>query len=174
MTEYLKIPEIARRLDVSDMTIRRYIRRGELPSVFFGNAYRVTEEDLNAFVARGQAPHSQARGPRAPLLAMEDFRARGVYPTEAELSVANQKLEAALQIAEQGEEKGTMTLGDGPVSMERIDALIAFAASSGLLSQEYRRRLTEALRRQLGAAETEGAEGEETSGRAVPKPRPLA
>ncbi len=46
MSEYLKIPEVARRLDVSEKTARRYIRSAELPSAFIGGAYRVSEEDL--------------------------------------------------------------------------------------------------------------------------------
>ncbi len=50
MSEYLKIPEVARRLDVSEKTARRYIRSAELPSAFIGGAYRVSEEDLDAYV----------------------------------------------------------------------------------------------------------------------------
>jgi excisionase family DNA binding protein len=48
-SEYLKIPEVARRLDVSEKTARRYIRSGELPSVFIGGAYRVREVDLASY-----------------------------------------------------------------------------------------------------------------------------
>jgi excisionase family DNA binding protein len=47
--EYLKIPEVARRLDISEKTARRYIRSGELPSAFIGGAYRVSEEDLASY-----------------------------------------------------------------------------------------------------------------------------
>jgi excisionase family DNA binding protein len=50
VSEYLKLPEVARRLDVSEQTARRYIKSGALPSVFIGGAYRVGEEDLEAFV----------------------------------------------------------------------------------------------------------------------------
>lgn len=50
MADYLKIPELARRLDVSEKTARRYIKTGMLPSTFIGNSYRVTEEDLEAFI----------------------------------------------------------------------------------------------------------------------------
>ncbi len=49
MGEYLKIPEVARRLDISEKTARRYIRSGELPSAFIGGAYRVSEEDLASY-----------------------------------------------------------------------------------------------------------------------------
>jgi excisionase family DNA binding protein len=47
---YLKLPEVARRLDVSEKTARRYIKSGALASVFIGGAYRVSEEDLEAFL----------------------------------------------------------------------------------------------------------------------------
>jgi len=54
MTDYLKIPELARRLDVSEKTARRYIKGGALPSTFIGGAYRVTEEDLEEFLHRAE------------------------------------------------------------------------------------------------------------------------
>ncbi len=61
MAEYLKLPEVARRLDVSEKTARRYVKSGVLPSVFIGNAYRVNEEDLQEYlrsakVEPGKAP----------------------------------------------------------------------------------------------------------------------
>jgi excisionase family DNA binding protein len=42
----LKLTEVAQRLDVSEKTVRRYVKRGVLPSIFVGNAYRVSEEDV--------------------------------------------------------------------------------------------------------------------------------
>jgi excisionase family DNA binding protein len=67
VAEYLKLPEVARRLDVSEKTARRYVRSGELPSVFIGGAYRVSESDLAEFLERAkvdpgkvEAPPSQA------------------------------------------------------------------------------------------------------------------
>ncbi len=50
MADYLKIPELARRLDVSEPTARRMVKGGKLPSVFVGGAYRVSEEDLAAYL----------------------------------------------------------------------------------------------------------------------------
>lgn len=54
MVEYLKLPEVARRLDVSEKTARRYVKSGALPSVFIGNAYRVSEEDLEKYLRRAK------------------------------------------------------------------------------------------------------------------------
>src|SRR5215218_8428322 len=67
VTDYLKIPELARRLDVSEKTARRYVKAGALPSTFIGGAYRVTEEDLEEFLHRAEVkPESTYPKDRAP------------------------------------------------------------------------------------------------------------
>ncbi len=48
----LKISEVARRLDVSDKTVRRWIERGELPVHKLGHSIRISEADLSAFLAQ--------------------------------------------------------------------------------------------------------------------------
>jgi excisionase family DNA binding protein len=58
MSEYLKLAEVARKLDVSEKTARRYVKSGELPSVFIGNKYRVSEDDLQEYV-RGARVHPE-------------------------------------------------------------------------------------------------------------------
>jgi excisionase family DNA binding protein len=72
VTDYLKIPEVARRLDVSEKTARRYIKAGVLPSTFIGGAYRVTEEDLEEFLHRAEvkpeAPKAESRSSLEPSL----------------------------------------------------------------------------------------------------------
>jgi excisionase family DNA binding protein len=70
MGEYLKLPEVARRLDVSEKTARRYVKAGALPSVFIGNAYRVSEEDLEEYLrdARVQ-PEEPPKAAAPPSLA---------------------------------------------------------------------------------------------------------
>jgi excisionase family DNA binding protein len=60
VADYLKIPELARRLDVSEKTVRRYVKAGALPSTFIGGAYRVTEEDLKDFVRRAEVTPEEA------------------------------------------------------------------------------------------------------------------
>jgi excisionase family DNA binding protein len=50
VTDYLKIPELAQRLDVSQPTVRRMVKGGKLPSVFVGGAYRVSEQDLEEYL----------------------------------------------------------------------------------------------------------------------------
>lgn len=44
--------EAARRLGMSDQTVRRLITTGELPAYRFGRQYRVSEVDLRAYLER--------------------------------------------------------------------------------------------------------------------------
>ncbi len=50
MSDYLKVPEVSRRLNISEKTTRRYIKSGELPCVFIGGSYRISEEDLAEYL----------------------------------------------------------------------------------------------------------------------------
>lgn len=61
MANLLKLTEVAQRLDVSEKTVRRYVKRGVLPSIFVGNAYRVSEEDVTEYLRRARvgADHDQ-------------------------------------------------------------------------------------------------------------------
>ncbi len=72
VADYLKIPELARRLDVSEKTARRYIKGGALPSTFIGGAYRVKEEDLEEFLhgaeVKPKAPKAERRSSLEPSL----------------------------------------------------------------------------------------------------------
>ena len=63
MADYLKIPEVARRLDVSEPTVRRMVKGGKLPSVFVGGAYRVSEEDLEAYLESARVIPGKAQAP---------------------------------------------------------------------------------------------------------------
>jgi excisionase family DNA binding protein len=65
MAEYLKLAEVARKLDVSEKTARRYVKSGELPSVFIGNKYRVSEDDLQEYI-RGARVHPVGVRPKGP------------------------------------------------------------------------------------------------------------
>jgi excisionase family DNA binding protein len=50
--ELLSADTIARELDVSDDTVRRWFRQGEIPTVRFGRYIRVRDEDFKAFLRR--------------------------------------------------------------------------------------------------------------------------
>jgi excisionase family DNA binding protein len=68
VADYVKIPELARRLDVSEKTARRYVQSGKLPSIFIGGAYRVSEHDLERFLegARVEPGKAPRRSPYEP------------------------------------------------------------------------------------------------------------
>lgn len=66
MTDYLKIPEVARRLDVSEPTVRRMVKGGKLPSVFVGGAYRVSEEDLEKYLEAARVDPGDGSGKGRP------------------------------------------------------------------------------------------------------------
>ncbi len=50
---YLTVAEVAGMLRVSTMTVYRLIKAGELPAVRVGRSYRLAEDDVDRFVARG-------------------------------------------------------------------------------------------------------------------------
>jgi excisionase family DNA binding protein len=74
--EYVKIPELAHRLDVSEKTARRYVKEGKLPSVFIGGAFRVSEEDLKEFLEGAKVDPGIAQAP----LPLNNSEERGSYP----------------------------------------------------------------------------------------------
>ncbi|HUR17398.1 MAG TPA: helix-turn-helix domain-containing protein [Acidimicrobiales bacterium] len=51
----LKVREVADAMRVSNMTVYRLIRSGELSSSRVGRSYRVREADLESYLARGLA-----------------------------------------------------------------------------------------------------------------------
>jgi excisionase family DNA binding protein len=59
----LKLPEVARRLGVSEKTARRYVKAGMLPSMFVGNAYRVSERDVEEYLERARVTPGKAQAP---------------------------------------------------------------------------------------------------------------
>ena len=67
MADYLKIPEVARRLDVSEPTVRRMVKGGKLPSVFIGGAYRVSEHDLEDYLESARVIPGKAQAPQPSL-----------------------------------------------------------------------------------------------------------
>jgi excisionase family DNA binding protein len=70
VAEYLKLPEVARRLDVSEKTARRYVKSGALPSVFLGGAYRVSEADLAEFLESARVQPGKVEAPTSRELSL--------------------------------------------------------------------------------------------------------
>jgi excisionase family DNA binding protein len=110
VAEQLKLPEVARRLGVSEKTARRYIKSGTLPSIFIGGAYRVEEEDLETFLqsARvsppGKAPRRSSSEPSL-LSELEDERRRAFVQScrrHAQTRAEHYELERGLAEAQEG------------------------------------------------------------------------
>jgi excisionase family DNA binding protein len=77
LADYLKIPEVARRLDVSEPTVRRMVKGGKLPSVFVGGAYRVSETDLEKYLEEARVVPGGGLGKaQSPLPEAEQRAAR--------------------------------------------------------------------------------------------------
>ncbi len=49
---YLTVAEVADMLRVSNMTVYRLINAGSLPAVRVGKSYRLTEADVDAYLAQ--------------------------------------------------------------------------------------------------------------------------
>ncbi len=60
MADYLKIKEVAERLEVSPKTARKYIRNGTIPSSFIAGAYKVHHDDLEQYLEEARVT------PKAP------------------------------------------------------------------------------------------------------------
>jgi excisionase family DNA binding protein len=66
VADYLKLPEVARRLDVSEKTARRMVKSGSLPAVFIGGAYRISEEALAEYLENAKVEPGKAQAPPSP------------------------------------------------------------------------------------------------------------
>jgi excisionase family DNA binding protein len=50
---FLTVAEVADIMRVSNMTVYRLIKSGELPAVRIGKAYRLSEDEVDRYLARG-------------------------------------------------------------------------------------------------------------------------
>jgi len=54
--------ELAKMLDVTDVTLRRYIRDGKLHATKIGGSYHISEQALKEFLEQDQPSNNQAEG----------------------------------------------------------------------------------------------------------------
>lgn len=68
---WFSVDQIAERLQVTEETVRRWLRSGELPGRNFGGrtGYRIREADVNAFLER-VGPREEAPGQQMALAAV--------------------------------------------------------------------------------------------------------
>jgi excisionase family DNA binding protein len=50
MGRFLTVAEVSRQLRVSNMTVYRIIKAGELPAIRVGRGYRMREEDVRKYL----------------------------------------------------------------------------------------------------------------------------
>jgi excisionase family DNA binding protein len=50
-SRYVTVAEVADQLRVSNMTVYRLVQSGQLPAVRVGRSYRISEEDVDRFLA---------------------------------------------------------------------------------------------------------------------------
>jgi len=58
----LTVAEVAEVLRVSNMTVYRLIKAGDLPALRVGKNYRIREADLSTFLVEGAVAAEQANG----------------------------------------------------------------------------------------------------------------
>ena len=164
MAEYLKLAEVARRLDISEKTARRMVKAGKLPAVFIGNAYRVTEEDIAAYLrsARVEPGKALRRSPsepsfndmlaeerREPEYLQELLRGRGIEVNTSEAVVLSQYLEVAEHPPTGPYVIGHVVREDEPVDHERVKGILAYGIGMGWFSPEETRAACEKLEPEL-------------------------
>jgi excisionase family DNA binding protein len=58
----LTVAEVADVLRVSNMTVYRLIKGGEIPALRVGKNYRIRQDDLEAYLASGSVAADEANG----------------------------------------------------------------------------------------------------------------
>lgn len=61
-TELRTVAEVAELLRVSNMTVYRLIRSGELPALRVGKSYRIRSGDLDTYLSTGSVQTDEAHG----------------------------------------------------------------------------------------------------------------
>jgi excisionase family DNA binding protein len=135
VADYLKLPEVARRLDVSEKTARRMVKSGSLPAVFIGGAYRISEEALAEFLENAKVEPGKAQAPPSP----EQPNFNGLLEEERRLSRFSEAIIAAA--ARWGEAMSSPDMND----TKRFGLIEAALDLSDLIEERAEREDWEAL-----------------------------
>ena len=125
MAEQLKLPEVARRLGVSEKTARRYVKSGALPSMFVGGAYRVSEEDLEGFLQGAKVTPSDG-SPKAPASLQPSLD--GLLEEERRPRYLNAWRAFVFKLEQRWKEEPPQTSREIAVVLDTMQALIAEGA----------------------------------------------
>jgi excisionase family DNA binding protein len=61
MPQWIRVDTIAKELDVSEATVRNWIREGKLKAAKFGRDYRIRKEDYEEFIQKHLNPNSEQK-----------------------------------------------------------------------------------------------------------------
>jgi excisionase family DNA binding protein len=61
----LSLPEACKFLDVSDSTLRRYVKSGKIPAYNFGKEYKFKINELNSFIEGTRVPNKLSKTKKA-------------------------------------------------------------------------------------------------------------
>lgn len=61
MEQMLTVADVARILNVSEATVRRWLRSEELVGIQFANEWRIDPDDLQRFIKRRKGPHHKRK-----------------------------------------------------------------------------------------------------------------
>ncbi len=171
MEGHVKLSVLARRLDVSEHTARRYVTSGRLPSSFIGGRYWVSEDDLSRYIEaaklanspkvtnipKADAPPSSQPSPLFSGSETQEER-RSIEAIDAHLV----KLEEALNRGELNREAATLHLymvqvvGPAiPAMMQNVAVELAMRPIAERFAELGRRVLAEARRLGVGDGEAE-------------------
>ncbi len=59
MPQWMRVETIAKELDVSEATVRNWIREGKLKAAKFGRDYRIRKEDYEEFIHKHLFPDTE-------------------------------------------------------------------------------------------------------------------
>ncbi|PLS85372.1 MAG: hypothetical protein CYG60_12945, partial [Actinobacteria bacterium] len=125
VAEYLKLPDVARQLGVSEKTARRYVKSGALPSVFLGGAYRVREADLEKFLEGARVEPGKVAAPPSPQRSFNDVLAEERRPLGPWVRYLSRRLDWY-------EELFQRRPGEFIAPLSSLDTAILFAVNVGV------------------------------------------
>jgi excisionase family DNA binding protein len=124
VAEYLKIPEVADLLELSEQTIRRRVKSGDIPSVFVGGVYRIPRTELKEYLEQVRVRPGEAARPKADaaeggpgeITLNVDVEGGRYHPTDRDILA----LDRFLTKIGRRIKSGDLTLGEVDIALDAI------------------------------------------------------
>ena len=88
MGDFMSLVDVSRRLEVSEKTVRRLVKSGDLPAMLIGQQYRIDSDDLQKFLERSRVTKKSSRAAPSRSEALEPILAGNLTPEEMQEHVA--------------------------------------------------------------------------------------